>query len=414
MGSTYHPVTRLSLHSLTHSQAKLIDDDEQHAGESTTIEIQPKLEKNPSIKKSDSPVKKGTKRGPQETKKPSKKRQKKEETPSGGEISEAPTEDSVISDFKDSEDSDSPKIKKKDKAKPRARAKTQSRKRAKAESDESEIDDISEPSIVDSDDDSDASSDARPRPSKKPKKEHGKRSRPSKSKVESDEESEDEHVSFKTSPPKAKTERGISSKLESEDEKSTIQVGYVDSDSEAAMMIDADSKPKRKKKVKSEASSSSKAPRPKAAAPKDLSPDEAHIKTLQSQLIKCGVRKIWGIVLKKFGDDNKQKIRFLQDMLKDVGMTGRFSDQRAKEIKELRELQADLEAVQQGNSIWGEQSSGTRARGQRKSLREPTLESGDEDGDNDDGGFEGDRTEDKAARVKQELAFLGDEESDSD
>lgn len=121
--------------------------------------------------------------------------------------------------------------------------------------------------------------------------------------------------------------------------------------------------------------------------------------------------------MKKFGDDNKQKIKHLQGMLRDVGMTGRFSEQRAREIKELRELQADLEAVTEGDNKWGLQS-GKRARGQRKILKELSDEDGEDDSDawerGVSGKVKGEKPEDRAARVKQELAFLGDEESDSD
>ncbi|CAD0040913.1 unnamed protein product [Aureobasidium pullulans] len=46
-------------------------------------------------------------------------------------------------------------------------------------------------------------------------------------------------------------------------------------------------------------------------------------------------------------------------MLKDAGMDGRYSEQKANTIKERRELEADLEAVQQGNKQWGnEEDSG--------------------------------------------------------
>lgn len=104
-------------------------------------------------------------------------------------------------------------------------------------------------------------------------------------------------------------------------------------------------------------------------------------------------------------------------------MVGRFSEQRAREIKELRELQADLEAVKEGDSKWGLES-GRRRGGQRKSLRE--LSDSDEDKEEDGGASlvgEGKQTrsrsasekpEKKLARAKQELAFLGDEESDSE
>ena len=58
-------------------------------------------------------------------------------------------------------------------------------------------------------------------------------------------------------------------------------------------------------------------------------------------------------------DAPKAKIKHLKEMLKDAGMDGRYSEQKANAIKERRELEADLEAVQQGNKQWGnEEDSG--------------------------------------------------------
>ena len=367
----------------------MIDDEERRAGPPTDNDIKPKLENKASpVKKLESPVKSGAKRASHNEKKLPKKRQKKEET-SEDEGSEVITEESAMSDFLGSDNSESPKAKRKSKIKSRGRPKDQPKKRARVAYD-SEDDNISEPSFIHSEEDSKIKSS----PPEKAKSEHGKRKRPSKAKVESEDDStEEQNVA---------------------DRKQAIKDD--DSDSEAAMIIDDEPRLKLKKQSKVEATSSSKASKSKAAQ-KDLSPDEIQVKTLQSQLTKCGVRKIWGIELKKFGDDNLKKIRHLQGMLRDVGMTGRFSEQRAREIKELRELQADLEAVQEGDSKWGLQS-GTRVRAQRKSLREISDE-GHEDDEDGNGLSRSDRNvevkaEDKAARVKQELAFLGDEESDSD
>ena len=368
----------------------MIDDEERRAGPPADNDIKPKLENKASpVKKSESPVKRGAKRASHNGKNLPKKRQKKEET-SEDEGSEVITEESAMSDFLGSDNSESPKAKRKSKIKSRGRPKAQPKKRARVAYDDSEDDNISEPSFIHSEEDSKIKSS----PPEKAKSEHGKRKRPSKAKVGSEDDStEEQNVA---------------------DRKQAIKDD--DSDSEAAMIIDDEPRLKLKKQSKVEATSSSKATKPKAAQ-KDLSPDEIQVKTLQSQLTKCGVRKIWGIELKKFGDDNLKKIRHLQGMLRDVGMTGRFSEQRAREIKELRELQADLEAVQEGDSKWGLQS-GTRVRAQRKSLRE-TSDEGHEDDEDGNGLSKSDRNvevkaEDKAARVKQELAFLGDEESDSD
>ena len=45
-------------------------------------------------------------------------------------------------------------------------------------------------------------------------------------------------------------------------------------------------------------------------------------------------------------------------MLADAGMSGRYSIEKASQIKEQRELKADIEAVQQGAERWGKQKNG--------------------------------------------------------
>lgn len=40
-------------------------------------------------------------------------------------------------------------------------------------------------------------------------------------------------------------------------------------------------------------------------------------------------------------------------MLSDAGMTGRYSIEKASQIKEERELKADIEAVKEGAERWG-------------------------------------------------------------
>ena len=90
--------------------------------------------------------------------------------------------------------------------------------------------------------------------------------------------------------------------------------------------------------------------------PQDIDPDVDEIKRLQGWLIKCGIRKMWYKELAPF-DTTKAKIRHLKEMLSDAGMTGRYSAEKATEIREARELKADLEAVQAGNKAWGKEES---------------------------------------------------------
>ena len=69
-----------------------------------------------------------------------------------------------------------------------------------------------------------------------------------------------------------------------------------------------------------------------------------------------GIRKVWGKYLKPY-ETPKAKIKHLREMLVEAGMTGRFSQEKAKQIRDQRELAADLEAVTEGNKAWGKRKS---------------------------------------------------------
>lgn len=126
-------------------------------------------------------------------------------------------------------------------------------------------------------------------------------------------------------------------------------------ESESEMSIVLDNPPKGKKRdtvsgktvaKNSGISKASKRPEPSAE------PEAQEIKRLQGWLVKCGVRKIWGKELAPY-DTPKLKIRHLKDLLSQIGMTGRFSAEKAKQIREERELKFDLEEVQHGAKLWG-------------------------------------------------------------
>ena len=127
--------------------------------------------------------------------------------------------------------------------------------------------------------------------------------------------------------------------------------GHADqSESEMSEVLDEAPKPKKKRGKSSETTASkSKLTR---KAPADEDPDQAEIKRLQGWLVKCGIRKVWGKELKPF-EKPKAKIKHLRDMLSDAGMNGRYSNEKATQIKEARELAADIEAVQEGDERWG-------------------------------------------------------------
>lgn len=125
-------------------------------------------------------------------------------------------------------------------------------------------------------------------------------------------------------------------------------------------MSEVRDEPQGKRKRPKDGSARSKAKPPVKAKPakataskaQELDPDEAEIKRLQSWLLKCGIRKLWHKELAPY-DSPKAKTKHLKEMLKDAGMDGRFSVEKASHIKEQRELAADLEAVKEGARKWG-------------------------------------------------------------
>ncbi|KAL9598783.1 MAG: hypothetical protein Q9219_004281 [cf. Caloplaca sp. 3 TL-2023] len=159
------------------------------------------------------------------------------------------------------------------------------------------------------------------------------------------------------------------------------------SESELSVLLDEDPKSKkRKQKATSKDSRSKKKEAPKPAKPiqQPTDPDSEEIKRLQGWLIKCGIRKVWFKELAPY-DSSKAKIRHLKSLLADAGMTGRYSQEKAAQIREERELKADLEDVQAGNKQWGKAES-----------------------DNDDGG----RPRRRIAKGLQELDFLRDDDGE--
>jgi hypothetical protein len=166
--------------------------------------------------------------------------------------------------------------------------------------------------------------------------------------------------STKPAKSKAKPEpraKASESKLSDEDDSPPAQKNAEASDSDLSVLIDEGPKPKKKRK--GSAPSEKRGRKPSAAKPKadnDTDPDSAEIKRLQSWLVKCGIRKLWGKELKPY-ETPKAKIKHLKDMLSDAGMTGRYSLEKANQIKEERELRADIEAVKEGAERWGKEKN---------------------------------------------------------
>ncbi|CDM31997.1 unnamed protein product [Penicillium roqueforti FM164] len=130
-----------------------------------------------------------------------------------------------------------------------------------------------------------------------------------------------------------------------------------DSESEMSVVLDEEPQPKAPRKRQRSAGETATKTKKKAtkatkAKEEDISPDQAEIKRLQGWLVKCGIRKLWGKELAPYDTPNA-KIKHLKGMLQDAGMTGRPSQEKANQIREERELKADLEQIQQGAKQWG-------------------------------------------------------------
>lgn len=142
----------------------------------------------------------------------------------------------------------------------------------------------------------------------------------------------------------------------------------MDSESEMSVLLDEGPKPKKNRR-----STESERPRAKKTGSskgtkrteKLEDPNAEEIKRLQGWLVKCGIRKLWHKELAKY-DTPKAKINHLKAMLADAGMTGRFSIEKASQIREERELKADLEAVQAGAKQWGKAESDKEETGNPK------------------------------------------------
>ena len=135
-------------------------------------------------------------------------------------------------------------------------------------------------------------------------------------------------------------------------------------DSDLSSLIDDVPKPSRKKKKKASSEPKDdpgKSKPPKKSTESSTSPQDAELKELQSQLLQCGIRKIWAMHLKKF-ETHKEKVGELKRMLKEVGMEGRFSKDKARQIKEERELKADIQAIQDGDEKWGKREDSDKRK----------------------------------------------------
>ena len=150
-------------------------------------------------------------------------------------------------------------------------------------------------------------------------------------------------------------ERSTPETIETEKHEGNAAPDHAKSESEMSEVMDEDPKPKPRKRRSAPGEGKTKTvakPKEKKSKPQDTNPDGEEIKRLQGWLVKCGIRKMWYRELAPY-DNPKAKIRHLKEMLADAGMIGRYSAEKATQIREARELKSELEAVQAGAKQWG-------------------------------------------------------------
>lgn len=141
-----------------------------------------------------------------------------------------------------------------------------------------------------------------------------------------------------------------------------------------------------------------------------LDKDEERIKKLKSFIVACGMRKQWK---KEFQDrpTRKQQIQHLTKILEGLGMTGRLSMNKAKEIKARRDLEAEVNELVASNQVDSSDDDdqvsldADRKENQikkRKKNRTVDDSSGDESSDSPS----------KPQAKRNPFAFLGDQGSD--
>ena len=153
-----------------------------------------------------------------------------------------------------------------------------------------------------------------------------------------------------------------------QDKKQKIEVD--DDDSDTSVLIDSTPPSKSKPRQKKTAATKATRAKPAPNKPTDSSSSVDQIKFLKSLVYKCGLRKNWFTIFenrsnsrtKEFQSDisTQEQITRLHAILKSLGMPGKPSEEKARRIKEQKELKDELEFIQEGARNLG---TGKRSRG---------------------------------------------------
>ncbi|KAJ1899854.1 hypothetical protein LPJ66_001857 [Kickxella alabastrina] len=142
--------------------------------------------------------------------------------------------------------------------------------------------------------------------------------------------------------------------------------------------------------------------------------NEATISNLKSYINKCGLRKVWAKELS--GMNAAQQIRHLKKLLDDLGMEGRPTLEKCKKIKDKRELQAELEAMD--NNVIIDDRDGSPADPTRRSRatvsKQISYNMDDDSESEDEEGNEAEEVEDEGKIEDEGEDKNEDEGEDSD
>lgn len=174
-----------------------------------------------------------------------------------------------------------------------------------------------------------------------------------------------------------------------------------ENDSDMSVVID---EPPKKRRKKQEKDSSKKAPIERKKAQKSNtagSKDDETVSKLKAIVVACGVRKMWK---KEFADLDTPsgQIKRLKEILKDLGMTGRLTLEKAKTIKAKRELAQELRDVQDF----------AEAERRRETRKEKGVSEDEQSGSGSNDEDEGPPVKRKKTAGASILAFLGDQSDD--
>ncbi|BFZ63581.1 hypothetical protein YB2330_004712 [Saitoella coloradoensis] len=234
--------------------------------------------------------------------------------------------------------------------------------------------------------------DSSPEPSPPPKKKSAKKAPKSPSpepspapEDEDEDENEDEDEDVKDiSNAESDMSSLIDEPLPTKKSRKRKSTGGSPSDSED--ILDDAPKPKKKSAPKKEPVKRAKKDS-KDSTPVD--PEQEKVDNLKKVIVACGVRKQW---VKEFADkpDPASQIKHCRKILSDLGMKGEPTISKAKTLRENREFEAEVQALQANKERSEEEDAPPRTRGSGK----PPAR--------------------RAAAPRISFAFLGDQSSDSE